>query len=163
MTDDGWIGLGGSACRGVLDDQTIDEINFIDCNVGINTSTPAGLIHAVLVAGRPVIFGGDALATVTGVTGTAANPTVLTVATTNGVANGDAVIINSGTNATVGTYWVTAVVVNVSVTLDRNASSGGAISAANITYVDAPSLIMTSSGRLVVTVPKVGELPEVTS
>ena len=72
-----------------------------------------------------MIFGGDALATVTGVSGTAANPTVLTVATTDGVAEGDAVIINSGTNATVGTYWVTAVVVDTSVTLDRNASSGG--------------------------------------
>ncbi len=115
-------------------------------DVGIGTTSPAGALHVVLAAGRPVIFGGDALATVTGVTGTDANPTVLTVATTNGVAVGDAAIINSGTNATVGTYWVTAVVVDTTVTLDRNASSGGAISAASVTYINDPLIIESSSG-----------------
>ncbi|KKM20016.1 hypothetical protein LCGC14_1649820, partial [marine sediment metagenome] len=130
VSDDFWIGLGAAKCRVEFDDQTIDEFNLLDCNVGINTSTPAGILHTVLAAGRPAIFGGDALATVTGVSGTDVSPTVLTVATTNGVAIGDAVIINSGTNATVGTYWVTAVAVDTTVTLDRNASSTGAISAA---------------------------------
>ncbi|KKM98010.1 hypothetical protein LCGC14_1162190, partial [marine sediment metagenome] len=48
--------------------------------------------------------------------------------------------------ATVGTYWVTAVVVNVSVTLDRNASSGGAISAASVTYINDPIIIESGSG-----------------
>ncbi|KKM61691.1 hypothetical protein LCGC14_1529200 [marine sediment metagenome] len=145
MSDDGKIGLLPSGCYLEFDDQTIDEANFINCNVGFETSTPAGLIHAVLAAGRPVIFGGDVLATVTGVTGTDANPTVLTVATTNGVAEGDAVIINSGTNATVGTYWVASVVVDTTVTLDRNASSG-AISAASITYINDPLIIESGSG-----------------
>ena len=148
VDDDSWIGLGAAKGRIEFDDQTIDEVNFLDANVGINTSTPAGLLHGVLAAGRPVIFGGDVLATVTGVTGTDASPTVLTVATTNGVAEGDAVIINSGTNAIVGTYWVTAVGVDAFVTLDRNASSGGAISAASVTYVDAPSQLITNSGVL---------------
>jgi len=105
-------------------------------SVGINTTTPSGQFHTVLSAGKPALFGGDTLATVTGVSGTDADPTVLTVATTNGVAIGDAVIINSGTNATVGTYFCTAVVVDTSVTLNKNASSGGAISAASVTYVN---------------------------
>ncbi|KKL71922.1 hypothetical protein LCGC14_2090060 [marine sediment metagenome] len=147
VNDDAKIGLLPSGCYLQFDDQTIDEANFINCNVGINTSTPAGMLHVVLAAGRPVIFGGDILATVTGVTGTDATPTVLTVDTTNGVAEGDAVIINSGTQVNVGTYWVTTVVVDTSVTLDRNASSGGAISAANITYVDASLII--KSGEIV--------------
>ncbi|KKL14256.1 hypothetical protein LCGC14_2517530, partial [marine sediment metagenome] len=146
MPDDAWVGLGASGCYLQFDDQTIDEAIFINCNVGINTSTPAGLLHVVLAAGRPAIFGGDALATVTGVTGTDVSPTVLTVATTNGVAIGDAVIINSGTNATVGTYWVASVVVDTSVTLDRNASSGGAISAASVTYINDPLIIESGSG-----------------
>jgi len=105
-------------------------------SLGLNTSTPSGQFHTVLSAGKPALFGGDTLATVTGVSGTDADPTVLTVATTNGIAIGDAVIINSGTNATVGTYICTAVVVDTSVTLDRNASSGGAIAAASVTYVN---------------------------
>jgi len=109
--------------------------------VGINTTTPSGQFHTVLSAGKPALFGGDTLATVTGVSGTDADPTVLTVATTNGVAIGDAVIVNSGTNATVGTYFCTAVTVDTSVTLDRNASSGGAISATSVTYVNVPIVI----------------------
>ncbi|KKL47039.1 hypothetical protein LCGC14_2339550, partial [marine sediment metagenome] len=116
--------------------------------VGIGTATPAGILHTILSAGRPVIFGGDALATVTGVTGTDATPTVLTVGSTNGVAEGDAVIINSGTQANVGTYWVTSVVVDTSVTLDRNASSGGAISAASVTYVNDPIVTINAEGNL---------------
>ncbi|KKM86990.1 hypothetical protein LCGC14_1273420 [marine sediment metagenome] len=119
---------------------------IITGKTGFNTTSAAGLIHAVLSAGNPVIFGGDVLATVTGVTGTDATPTVLTVSTTNGVAEGDAVIINSGTNATVGTYWVTVVVVDTTVTLDRNASSTGAISAASITYINDPIIIESGSG-----------------
>ncbi|KKL52965.1 hypothetical protein LCGC14_2280190, partial [marine sediment metagenome] len=135
----------------VTDDGTTATFAFLGDGsftgkVGFGTTSPAGRHHVILSAGLPAIFGGDALATVTGVTGTDASPTVLTVATTNGVAEGDAVIINSGTNVTVGTYWVTAVVVNVSVTLDRNASSGGAISAASVTYVNDPIIIESGSG-----------------
>ena len=113
---------------------------------GLGTTTPAGPLHVVLTAGHPAIFGGDTLATVTGVTGTDADPTVLTVSTTNGIAVGDAVIVNSGTNATVGTYWCTVVVVDTTITLDRNASSGGAISAASVTYVNDPIVIESGSG-----------------
>lgn len=105
-------------------------------NLGLNTNTPAGQFHTVLSAGKPALFGGDALATVTGVSGTDASPTVLTVSTTNGIAIGDAVIVNSGTNVTIGTYFCTAVTVDTSVTLNKNASSGGAISAASVTYVN---------------------------
>ncbi len=38
--DDQWLGLGSSAGRMEFDDQTIDEINVLDANVGIGTSTP---------------------------------------------------------------------------------------------------------------------------
>jgi len=114
--------------------------------LGVNTTDPTGVAHIVLEAGKPMLIGGDTLATVTGVTGTDATPTVLTVSTTNGVAIGDGVIINSGTNATVGSYICTAVVVDTSVTLDRNASSGGAIASASVTYVNDPIIIEVQSG-----------------
>jgi|GEM_PF-5854292 len=35
-----WLGLGAGAGRIEFDDQTIDEINFLDANIGIGTSTP---------------------------------------------------------------------------------------------------------------------------
>ncbi|EKD56521.1 MAG: hypothetical protein ACD_58C00162G0001, partial [uncultured bacterium] len=38
--DDDWLGLGASAGRIEFDDQTIDEVNILSANVGINTSTP---------------------------------------------------------------------------------------------------------------------------
>ena len=40
-TEDPWIGLGESAGRIEFDDQTTDEINFLDANVGIGTTSPA--------------------------------------------------------------------------------------------------------------------------
>ena len=44
-TVDPWIGLGASAGRIEFDNQTTDEINFLDCNVGIGTVSPARLLH----------------------------------------------------------------------------------------------------------------------
>lgn len=41
IADNGWIGLGAAAGRIEFDDQATDEINFLDCNVGIGTSTPS--------------------------------------------------------------------------------------------------------------------------
>ncbi|MFC1700506.1 MerR family DNA-binding transcriptional regulator, partial [Patescibacteria group bacterium] len=38
--DDDWLGLGGAAGRIEFDDQTPDQINFLDAYVGINTQTP---------------------------------------------------------------------------------------------------------------------------
>ena len=35
-----WLGLGAGAGRIEFDDQTTDEINFLDTNIGIGTSTP---------------------------------------------------------------------------------------------------------------------------
>ncbi|PIY17484.1 hypothetical protein CO112_00865 [Candidatus Dojkabacteria bacterium CG_4_9_14_3_um_filter_150_Dojkabacteria_WS6_41_13] len=35
-----WLGLGAGAGRVEFDDQTTDEINFLDANIGIGTSTP---------------------------------------------------------------------------------------------------------------------------
>ncbi len=39
--DDNWLGLGSSAGRIEFDDQATDEINILDANVGIGTSTPS--------------------------------------------------------------------------------------------------------------------------
>lgn len=38
--DDDWLGLGASAGRIEFDDQTTDEVNILNANVGIGTSTP---------------------------------------------------------------------------------------------------------------------------
>ena len=40
--DDDWLGLGASAGRIEFDDQTTDEVNILDANIGIGTSTPTG-------------------------------------------------------------------------------------------------------------------------
>lgn len=39
--DNNWLGLGSGAGRIEFDDQAIDEVNILDANVGIGTSTPA--------------------------------------------------------------------------------------------------------------------------
>jgi len=39
-TVDPWIGLGAGAGKIEFDDQATDEINFLNCNVGIGTTTP---------------------------------------------------------------------------------------------------------------------------
>lgn len=44
MADNQWIGLGASAGYIEFDDQSTDEINFVNANVGIGTSVPVGLL-----------------------------------------------------------------------------------------------------------------------
>lgn len=51
MADDGWIGLGAAKGRMEFDDQSTDEINFLDCRVGIGTSSPEVRLHFVGTAG----------------------------------------------------------------------------------------------------------------
>jgi len=46
-TEDPWIGLGESAGRIEFDDQTTDEINFLDANVGIGTTSPTNILTIV--------------------------------------------------------------------------------------------------------------------
>jgi hypothetical protein len=41
IADDQWIGLGSSKGHIEFDDQGTDEINFLNCRVGIGTSTPS--------------------------------------------------------------------------------------------------------------------------
>lgn len=53
IPDDAWIGLGSGKGRIEFDDQTIDEINFLDCNVGIGTSTPEMQLHLLKPEGVP--------------------------------------------------------------------------------------------------------------
>ncbi|MFA6232963.1 MAG: tail fiber domain-containing protein [Bacteroidota bacterium] len=43
--DDDWLGLGAAAGRIEFDDQTTDEINFVDANVGIGTSAPTAKLQ----------------------------------------------------------------------------------------------------------------------
>lgn len=60
-TDDDWIGLGGAAARIEFDDQTADEVNILNANVGIGTSTPSKLLHvnaAAIGTGRESLFYG---------------------------------------------------------------------------------------------------------
>ena len=38
--DDDWLGLGAAAGRIEFDDQTPDEVNILDANVGIGTASP---------------------------------------------------------------------------------------------------------------------------
>lgn len=41
MPDNAWIGLGAAKGRMEFDDQATDEINFLDCTVGIGTPVPS--------------------------------------------------------------------------------------------------------------------------
>lgn len=41
LSDDNWIGLGSGAARIIFDDQTTDQIEIMNANVGIGTQTPA--------------------------------------------------------------------------------------------------------------------------
>lgn len=42
--DNGWIGLGSGAGRIEFDDQATDEVNILNANVGIGTTTPPSLL-----------------------------------------------------------------------------------------------------------------------
>jgi len=46
MQDDQWIGLGAAKGRIVFDDATVDEVNIMTANFGINEATPDELFHA---------------------------------------------------------------------------------------------------------------------
>jgi hypothetical protein len=48
---DTWIGLGSTSGRIEFDNQTTDEINFLNCVVGIGTSTPTGNADLTLEGG----------------------------------------------------------------------------------------------------------------
>ncbi len=43
--DDNWLGLGAAAGRIEFDDQTMDEVNILDANVGIGTASPSDKLH----------------------------------------------------------------------------------------------------------------------
>lgn len=54
--DDSWIGLGAAKGRIEFDDQAIDEINFLDCRVGIGTTSPNSALQigdGSVEAGQP--------------------------------------------------------------------------------------------------------------
>lgn len=118
-------------------------------SLGVATTDPAGVAHVVLSAGSPAIFGGDTIATLTGVTISNADPSVLTKDATidDDLSVGDIAIVNSGTNAVVGVYVVKAITVNTNVTLDRQAATG-ACTDASVTYVNGEGLTVASTGAL---------------
>jgi len=137
---------------GSIPDATLLYINTLSSNAQtqLNLKAPlagptfTGSVRMTLVAGAPFIAGGTDIATLTGVSISNANPSVLTKDATidDGLAVNDAVIVNSGTNATVGSYIVKSIVANTSVTLDRQAATG-VCDDGNITYVNDPSLMVT--------------------
>ena len=137
---------GGIEIVTLSDTQTLTN-KTLSGDTGVGTTTPAGVLHTVLSAGHPAIFGGDTIATLGTVAISNADPSVLTKDATidDGLAVGDAVVVNSGTNATVGTYIVASIIANTSVTLDRQAATG-ACADGSVTYVDDPIVIETSSG-----------------
>ncbi len=57
MADDSWIGLGAAAGRMEFDDQAIDEINFLDCYVGIGHQAPLTTLHLEQAIGTELRIG----------------------------------------------------------------------------------------------------------
>lgn len=53
LTDDDWVGMGAAAGRIEFDDQSTDEVNILNANVGIGNSTPASPLH---VTGQTRIY-----------------------------------------------------------------------------------------------------------
>ena len=53
FTDNNWLGLGSSAGLIEFDDQTTDEVNILNANVGIGTSTPAATLDILADASTP--------------------------------------------------------------------------------------------------------------
>jgi len=45
ISDNGWLGLGSAAGLIEFDDQATDEVNILNANVGIGTSTPGALLE----------------------------------------------------------------------------------------------------------------------
>jgi len=89
------------------------------------------------------------IATLTGVSISNANPSVLTKVTNpetidDNLAVGDGVIVNSGTNSIPGTYVVVSIIENVSVTLDDQAADG-ACTDGNITYYDVGEITLPAT------------------
>ncbi len=109
----------------------------------------SGTTHHTLSATKPVIMAGATIGTLTGVSISNEDPSVLTLDATidDGLAVGDVCIVNSGTNATAGVYIVKSIVANTSVTLDRQAATG-ACTDGNITYINGEGLTVTSLGAM---------------
>lgn len=54
MIDNAWVGLGAAKGRIEFDDQAIDEINFLDCYVGIGTSAPTAPLTFAASVGQKI-------------------------------------------------------------------------------------------------------------
>ncbi|MFZ5425328.1 MAG: MerR family DNA-binding transcriptional regulator, partial [Patescibacteria group bacterium] len=67
LSDNYWLGLGTSAGRIEFDNQATDEINFLDANVGIGTSSPSALL-SVGATNQFTINGSGAITAAAGIT-----------------------------------------------------------------------------------------------
>jgi hypothetical protein len=56
LADDNWLGLSSGAALIEFDDQTTDEVNILNANVGIGTTTPAGTLDIKPVSGNAQIY-----------------------------------------------------------------------------------------------------------
>ncbi|MCM8797085.1 MAG: hypothetical protein NC923_04320, partial [Candidatus Omnitrophica bacterium] len=108
-TVDPWIGLGASSGKIEFDDQTTDEINFLNCRVGIGTDTPNALIQVsgLINFNNGTFLGLNAGAANTGSHNTAVGGSALHSNTTGGynTAIGDSALYSNttgGDNTAIG-------------------------------------------------------------
>ena len=101
------------------------QMTLLGDKFGIGTETPAGIIHTILSATQPALFGGDEIKSVTTVSVTNAAKTIMNEAGIETSVNiGDLVILTSGTEAITGSYRVTNVALN-QITVDRACKTDG--------------------------------------
>ncbi len=186
VADDKYIGLGSSAGQIEFDDQSIDEVNILNANVGINTQTPsarlqvAGSGHFSSGADTDVDYDGsttthsgfrrtaisDGATLVSAAsqnlcTDSLTTPTAVRIDTdtdcTNAGGNNGTYIV--GTSATTATTAVTSAWAFNDADTDCNADgTGGDVgcTASNGTYQEGQDLFIDSSPSLVYTSNKVG-------
>ena len=77
ITDEKYIGFGAAAGRIAFDDQAPDEINFLDCQVGIGVPSPTTILYIRDTNDNDYVFAKDASAVFSGTAGMNATAAIL--------------------------------------------------------------------------------------